>query len=59
MLPHISVQEVGGIDARFVIKVFDWDADGGHDYIGSHSLTLREAKFGRLTVPLNMEGSSK
>jgi len=39
------VVDVGGIDAPFTVKVFDFDEDGGHDEIGEATYTLRECLF--------------
>ena len=36
----------------FTINVYDYDEDGGHDFIGTAQITFREWTFGPYSIPL-------
>ncbi len=48
----IRLSDVGGMDGQFTIRAYDWDKDGSHPLIGTHTTSLREFTFGPLLVPL-------
>eukprot|EP01128_Nolandella_sp_AFSM9_P006637 TRINITY_DN3461_c0_g1_i4.p1 TRINITY_DN3461_c0_g1~~TRINITY_DN3461_c0_g1_i4.p1 ORF type:complete len:791 (-),score=158.07 TRINITY_DN3461_c0_g1_i4:185-2557(-) len=42
----LDSKQVGGMDGKLTIQVFDWDSRGSHDFIGGFECSLRE-----LTLP--------
>lgn len=43
---------VGGMDALFTIRCFDWDANGAHDLIGECETTIRDLTLGPVQLAL-------
>ena len=54
----MNLEDVGGLDTEFVINVYDWDMDGGHDLIGNVTTTLREWTFGSIQQSILSPGKS-
>ncbi|KAH3758188.1 hypothetical protein Pelo_9897 [Pelomyxa schiedti] len=42
----LFLEDIGGVDSPFKISVYDWDADGAHEFIGELETTFREWTFG-------------
>lgn len=38
--------DIGGLDGEIIFNCYDFDKDGSHSFIGSHTTTLREFTFG-------------
>ncbi|KAH3756955.1 hypothetical protein Pelo_11264 [Pelomyxa schiedti] len=55
---EFNLSMVGGLDSPFIVNVYDWDRDGGHDLIGTLTTTLREWTFGPYQQALRLGGSS-
>eukprot|EP01130_Rhizamoeba_saxonica_P008101 TRINITY_DN3274_c0_g1_i1.p1 TRINITY_DN3274_c0_g1~~TRINITY_DN3274_c0_g1_i1.p1 ORF type:complete len:1920 (-),score=404.50 TRINITY_DN3274_c0_g1_i1:23-5338(-) len=48
----LPIDEFGGIDQNFKIRVYDFDGDGSHDLIGELRTTIREWMFGEYVLPV-------
>lgn len=42
----LCIGDVGGLDGEITFHCYDFDKDGSHSLIGSHTTTLREFTFG-------------
>jgi hypothetical protein len=41
----IDIAEVGGFGQKFIVEVYDWDGDQGHDLIGSTILSFQDVLY--------------
>jgi len=42
---HVDVAECGGLSAKFLIEVYDWDRRCGHDLIGTVSVSMLDILY--------------